>query len=244
MKGGPPCLLGMASLLLAGNVASAGIDPPVLEMDIQVFSTADTNAPVFDQVYNPDNTGPLGPAGSNAWGYEVGVFTQNFNITGEVNASPTTSPTFAFLNPTLNFANNSAESLWFMISIKMPIAHLFALPLEWASSASWTLTGPNPELTTLEDTPLWSVSTDGNSTGSLFPDETVMNNDNLNISDEMSGLLDSPVTEYMMIDLAFELSPNAIGGVNGHFSVIPAPGALALLGIAGLIGTTRRRHMC
>jgi hypothetical protein len=243
VKAGPHCLLATASFLLAASVASAGINPPVLQMDIQVFSTADTDTPIFDQTHIPSNTGPVGPAGSNAWGFDVGVFNPNFNITGEINASPTTSPTSAFLNPTLNFANNSTESLWFMISIKMPTAHMFSLPLEWASSASWTLTGPQPELTTLPDTPLWTVSTDAGSVSSLFPDPTVMNNNNLNISDNISGLLASPVAEYMIIDLAFEISPNAVGGVNGMFSIIPAPGALALLGCAGLVGTSRRRRL-
>jgi hypothetical protein len=243
VKGGQACIVAAASLLIASAPALGGVVAPVLEMDIQVFSTSDTNTPIFDQVYNPVNSGTIGPAGSNAWGFDVGVLDQNFNISGEINASPTTSPTSAFLNPTLNFANNSAESLWFMITIKMPTAHMFSEPLEWSSSASWTLTGPEPELTTLPDTSLWSVSTDGHTVGSLFSDSTVMNNDNLNISDEMGGLLPGQVADYMMITLAFELSPNAIGGVNGIFTVIPTPGALALLACAGLFGTTRKRRM-
>lgn len=243
MKSGQACIVAAASLLIVSTPALAGVVPPVLEMDIQVFSTADTNTPIFDQVYNPVNSGMIGPSGSNAWGFDVGVLNQNFNITGEINASPTTSPTSAFLNPTLNFANNSAGSLWFMISIKMPTAHMFSVPLEWSSSASWTLTGPEPELTTLQDTSLWSVSTDGNNVGSLFSDSTVMNNTNLNISDDMSGLLAGQVNDYMMITLAFELSPNAIGGVNGMFTVIPTPGAIALIACAGFFGTTRRRRM-
>ena len=242
-KDGPACLMATASLLLAASIASAGISPPVLEMDVQVFSTADTNTPLYDQTVLPSKSGSLGPAGNNAWGFDVGVFNPNFNITGEINASPTISPTAAFLNPTLNFTNNSTESLWFMVSIKMPTSHLFPLPLEWASSASWTLTGPQPELTTLSDTPLWAVSTDAGSLGSLFEDSTAMNNNNLNISNNMSGPLGGSVAEFMMIDLAFELSPNAVGGVNGLFTVVPAPGALALLGCAGLFGTKRRRRI-
>lgn len=244
VKSGRACIVAVATLLIASMPVSAGVIAPVLEMDIQVFSTTDTVTPIFDQGYMPDNTGPVGPAGSNAWGFDVGVFGQNFNITGEINASPTTSPTAAFLNPTLNFANTSAESLWFKISIKMPTAHMFSQPLEWVTSASWNLTGPQPKLTTIDDTPLWTVSTDAGSVGSLFPDATVLNNDNLNISDSMSGQLGDPIAEYMIIDLAFELAPNAIGGVNGQFAVVPAPGALALLGCAGLFGLSRRRRMC
>jgi len=230
----------VGSILVAGSAAIAGIEPPVLEMGVQIFSKADTSTPIFDETILPENTGPFGPPNNDAWGYDVNVFDPAFNITGEINASPTTSPVPAFLNPTLNFANNSTESLWFLISITMPVAHTFDLPLSWASSASWTLTGPNPELKTLEDTPLWSVSTDGNELGSLFPDETVMNNDNLNISDQMGGMLDNPVSDSMTINLAFKLSPNAVGGVNGNFVILPAPGALAMLGIAGLVGTTGR----
>jgi hypothetical protein len=150
------CVFGLSVLASAGPV-SAGIDPPVLSMDIQIFSKADTSTPIYDQVVMPTNTGPVGPPGSHAWGYDVSIFNPNFSITGEVNASPTTSPTSAFINPTLNFANTSADSLWFLISITMPTAHVFNLPLSWNTSASWTLTGPNPELTTLDDTPLWSV---------------------------------------------------------------------------------------
>lgn len=243
VNGGPACIAAAASLLVASTTASAGVVAPVLEMDIQVFSKADTSTPIFDQVYIPDNDGPIGPDGSNAWGYDVGVFDPSFDITGDINASPTTAPAPAFLNTTLNFANNSTESLWFMISLKMPTSQAFSLPLEWASSASWTLTGPNPELTTLEDTPLWSVSTDAGSVGSLFPDPTSMDNDNLNISDDMGGPLADPVAEYMMIDLAFELSPDAVGGVNGQYIILPAPGSLALLCCAGLIGTSRRRRL-
>jgi hypothetical protein len=62
-----------------------------------------------------------------------------------------------------------------------------------------------------------------------------MNNQNLNISDNLGGALGQAVLETMTIDLAFKLSPNAVGGANGLFSIaaVPAPGALALLGIGG-----------
>lgn len=238
---GLSCSLAAASLLLASSVASAGIDPPVLEMDIQIFSKADTSTPIFDQTVIPSKSGPFGEP--NSWSFNVGIFDPAFNIEGEINASPTTSPSKAFINPTLNFNNFSADSLWFMISLKMPVAHTFDAPLEWFTSASWTLAGQfPPQLQTLEDTPLWSVGTDGTEVASLFPDPTVMDINQLNLSDSTSGDLFSPVLDYMTIDLAFKLDPGSVAGVNGIFEIIPAPGALAVFGLAGLMGRSRRRR--
>lgn len=235
------CSLAAAGTLLVASSASAGIDPPVLEMDVQIFSKADTSTPIFDQTVIPSKTGPFDEP--NAWSYGVGVFDPAFKIEGEVNASPTTAPTKAFINPTLNFENFSQDSLWFMISLKMPVAHDFDLPLQWQTSASWTLAGQfPPQLQTLEDTPLWSVGTDGSEVGSLFPDPTVLDVNQLNISDSTSGDLFSPVTDYMTIDLAFKLDPGSVGGVNGIFQIIPAPSALAVFGLAGLMGRSRRRQ--
>jgi hypothetical protein len=241
---GPYVAISVFGLSILASPALAGIAPPELTMDITIFSKEDTKNPIYQQVVTPTNTGPVGPPGSHAWGFDVLVFHPSFSISGDVNASPTTSPVPAFINPTLNFANNTADSLWFLISINMPTAHEFGLPLGWSTSASWTLTGPNPMLSTLEDTPLWSVGADGTQVGSLFPDPVVMDNDNLNISDATSGMFASPVLDSMSIDLAFKLSPNAVGGVNGMFqTVVPAPGVLMLAGVGGLIGTTRRRRM-
>jgi hypothetical protein len=236
------CCVAAAVVGMSTASAMAGIQPPVLSMDIQVFSKADTNTPIFDQVVEPTLVGPFGPPGSQAWSYDVGVFHPSFVIQGDVNASPTTSPFPALLNTTLNFANTSSDSLWFLVRLTMPIAHTFTLPASWESPAEFTLTGPDPELRTLEDTPLWTVGVDGSPLGSLFPDPTVLDNNQLDVNDFMSGVLANPVNDHMYIDIIFKLSPDAVAGVNGAFRIIPAPGALALLGLGGLIAGTRRRR--
>jgi MYXO-CTERM domain-containing protein len=58
------------------------------------------------------------------------------------------------------------------------------------------------------------------------------------------GTLPGPTGSLLAIEIDFTLSPGDIAGFNSSFLIIgtPAPGGLALLAVAGLLGTRRRRH--
>jgi hypothetical protein len=123
-----PCV----AVLVACSPAIAGIAPPVLTLDLQVFSKADTSQPIFDKQLVPTLTGPLGPPENFAWNYSLSFAHTDFSISnGTINASPLTSPTPAFLNPSINFINTSSQSLWVFMRLSMPVSETLSPPFDW-----------------------------------------------------------------------------------------------------------------
>jgi hypothetical protein len=243
------CLLPSAAILAVGIVGSsalAGIEAPDVTLEIQVFSKKDTNTPIFDDVISPTVVGPLGDPANFVWNYSVNASNLIFSLTGGLNASPLTSPTPALLNPDLVFTNTSGESLWFFVRLQMPIAQTFNLPLNWSSAPTFIYSGPSgSQIETIPDLPLWTVGVDDTPLGSAFPHHTILNEQQGNVQDNLGGILGEPVTSYMYHDFSFKMSPDAQGGPTGNFFIfaVPAPGALALLGIGAMLGGTRRRSL-
>lgn len=229
----------VAGLLAFGASAHAGLGP--LELDIQVTTNGGT--PLYD-------SGPILLPGTNLFGdfyqYDANnlVELQNqdfFTASGEINANNDISLGGLSLGPVMNFVNTHNETLEFVVTLTREAAADFAV--NWSTSSAWNLGGgPDPELMTLPGQSLWTASVDGNVVGSLYDDPSGMGGGgDLDLStDPINGSLPG-VTGEMSITLAFQITPGADGGVNGILVLVPAPGALAMLGL-GLVAPRRRRR--
>lgn len=228
----------LSAALLCASATDAGVIPP-LEMSVQV---SDSGGVIYSDVFNP--------AGNDLGGglYQYGgtfADTPEFDVTsvaaGILVRPDLSNPLGALLGPNLQFINETSGTLTFDITLTLPF-NSASSELQWNSDSSWTLGGPGtPSLVTAPDTPLWTVLSDGGTIGTQFDDPSGLSGGGSLGTDPISGLL-GPVSDSIGIRLVFELSGGATAGVNGFFTIVPAPGAIALFGFAGLAGRRRRRH--
>ena len=99
---------------------------------------------------------------------------------------------------------------------------------------------------------MWNATIDGLDAVSLFPNGSAFGGSNgpatvdsgpefLSAAQLASLANQNPSNIGVRLD--FDLTPGETVGFVGVFGFIPAPGALALLGLAGLAGRTRRRSV-
>jgi hypothetical protein len=117
-----------------------------------------------------------------------------------------------------------------------------------AFAASWTADlavgvsdGPAPFTVSY-----WESQVPGNSNapGVLGPVNAAFDNPGLYLSDEGFSTVDGLLVVYVYELFNDTVAPDAIvssGGITITYTAIPAPGAVALLGLAGLVGSRRRR---
>lgn len=150
----------------------------------------------------------------------------------------------------LNVENLSNQVLKFTITITADLTFLPTGGLSWVDSSSFNLGGAaNAELMTHgffnpgPDGPsLWQAYVDGVQVDDHFDDPSGMGGGGGDLSEPNHVGVVGGVNNSISIQLAFLLSPGAIGGTSGQFQLTPAPGSLALLAGAGLIGRRRRRN--
>lgn len=230
-------LLGACALGLMAGTAGAGIVSPDLELHVQELTSG------YDETFNP-----AGTPGALFYNYNIGIDGGDFQINGDINASPDLpGPSPALLSTTLSFTNDSSEAMDFIVTMTLPMS-TGSIPAQWNTSSSWVLTGPdssNTFLETLEGMSLWSVFIDDSPVASLFSDPSSMGGSGggeFNLNTAPQGGQFGPVEESISIQLAFSIGPNSTGGPTGGFTLVPAPGALAAFGAAFVIGGRRRRR--
>ena len=149
--------------------------------------------------------------------------------------------------------NNTTSTQTFVIDVMMPGS--FADGTEWlvGGSAAASMVNLNAMIGSLTSAgPLWTASFDGNAVGSLHSDV------NAAVDPFFTGALASQsfgdpipgspftggVSSAARIRLSLSLSAGMQATITSAFSaqVVPAPGALALLGIAAAGGSRRRRR--
>lgn len=167
-----------------------------------------------------------------------------FTMNGNVLARPNIGLLPATLHPNMTFDNNSDQTLEFLITYTLPMSTVAGV--DWISNSAWTLAGgPDPAALTVNGESLWTVSMDGAEVGNQFAAPSGMGGGGtLDLSTDAIDGANGAIMDSVSIQLSFSITPGARIGANGYVSMtlIPAPAALALLGLGGLMAPRRRRH--
>jgi hypothetical protein len=221
---------------VVGAALAAYVGPaqavPLVEMTIQVSDG-------FDDTFNPDGS----DVGGGVFNFQGQQGNDNWLIQWDFNAVPNPIGG-ATIGSDYEINNFSDETLNFLILVTLPLSGPTLDPTDYAGSAGFTLSGIDGELATVgPGNSLWEAWADGSEVASLWDDPFSLSFDGEGsqaISDNIDpGVIGS--TSEIGIRVNFSLTPGDSVTVTGVFGVIPAPGALALLGIAGLAGSRRRR---
>jgi hypothetical protein len=245
-----------AALLGTASVGHAGYSEDIsrgaaadMFMRVQIL-----NAPSFDS--GEVNLASSGlPVGANWYFYNnpTGTFPAlqdaRYTGSGSVNGRTEDGVMPAHLGVSMVFTNNTAsETLNFIVNYRMPLTAQYNNGVNWSANLTGTLAGNQANLVTLAGTPLFTAYIDGNAVGSEYPDPF-----NLFVGGGTADYDEGPpiagfagsATQDIGIRLAFSLTPGDSATFNGNItftSVVPGPGAAALLGLAGLMTTRRRRR--
>jgi uncharacterized protein (TIGR03382 family) len=219
--------------------AQAGIQDPGLSIQWSVNGSAvGTITP--QGTYNPQ-TGFWSYSGQNIVDDATGVVL-SFSLLGD--PDPQISGNLAVSNPALPVVS-------IVLVVTLPIAPALPLPTQMLGSAALGLTtdAGGGTLAALPGTPVWQGMIDGAPVGgtsllgggvplSLPGLGSIGTSDNFGIPVMIAG---PPALNSIGIKIAFSLTQFDQASLTSTFKVIPTPGALALLGVAGL-GLRRRRR--
>jgi uncharacterized protein (TIGR03382 family) len=225
-----------ASLLLTVSSADAA---PIVNFDIDVLgATGGPYSNTFNQ-NGPIVAGSLGSTTPGEWSIDWGPFSADDDpgATGGDGVN---------LNSVFTVQNTHTSNLQFSILISMDVlpanASFYAIAgtnnLESLTAGNVTLSSTNAFGAGL---PIWSFLVDGGTHDTLFPAPYSLSTSGTQAqsADDLGPMAGTP--SNIGIRLVFDLSPGAEINFNGTFQYIPTPGALALLGLAGVIGRRRRR---
>jgi hypothetical protein len=246
------------------SVASAS---PIVDFDITVTGgTAGVENFLFSQagvavgggVYNYQDEGSPFPGGINGFGNEWSISNWDFNADGDLGGVG--AATGAKINSVFTITNSLAEvignpaanHLHFSILITMPVVPTGAGTM-WFGSSTITMNGngSNPGELNAVGGPVWNAVVDGSDEAGLFlpagnpilsvPGSGTDNANGTLAAGDLAGLVGVTPTE-IGIRLDFDLTPGETVNFTGVFGLIPSPGALAMLAVAGLAGRGRRRR--
>jgi hypothetical protein len=180
----------------------------------------------------------------------------NFNSDSVPSASGQQSlgAAFTFENTMADVANSAANHLHVIITTTLPVT-LQGPPSMFGGNGAMTLTirpsdfGNDGELNTSGNNPIWSYLINGASNASLYQSpfqlagtSPAQGDSTLNTNQNLAGFQYNQLVSDIGIRIEFDLSPGEKVTFNGVFAFIPAPGALGLFGLAGLVGRGRRRR--
>jgi MYXO-CTERM domain-containing protein len=229
--------LGLA--LLVGGTAFAGDSAPQLQVGWMVDGT--------------ENEGTLTGTGLGAGLYSYVNLTEgdgyeiNWSFLVTDNGS---SGGFEILASSLGVTNTSASNSTFEIDILLPLTMTPGMAL-YGGSMGGSLTGGENGglLTSIDGSPLWSASVDEMVIASLGDAPFSYNTDPFGSTEIMEEAFGAPIPSFeyaaaqesMSIDMDFLLGGGDTFAITSTYvSQVPAPGAMALLGIAGLARRRRR----
>lgn len=236
---GACCLAGVASVATS-STAMAGDDAPVLEVDWTVDGSAEettlTGEGLGAGIY-------LYSASSVGDGFEI-----NWSFTVTDNGA---SGGFEILASALGFTNTSVEDSNFEIAVSLPVTLDPGLAF-YGGSIGGSLTGDDGGgyLGNMGDSALYNAFVDGEQIASLVDAPFELTTDPFGSADVVAEAFGDPIPslvafaaqEAMSIELNFILGAGDSFAVTSNYvAQVPAPGALALLGIAGGLNRRRRR---
>jgi len=226
---------------------------PIVPIAFTQFGTPTVNPGVYNyqQTGSPFPTGIHGP--SNEW--EISVW--NFNADGDPAGSGGSTgakigSVFTVTNNLPDVADPNANHLYFSIMVTMPVLPS-GNPTTFFGNGGMTLTSPGsqfgaPGQITAIGNPIWNFMANGADVASLFGPGFNLgltgagtNSTSANLSAAQTAPLAGMHPTTLGVRLDFDLTPGETVTFNGVFGLIPGPGSLALLGLAGLVSRRRRR---
>lgn len=245
-------------------IASATYANPIVNFDVSVLGgvggpfntswsqvgtpTATPGVFNFNQTNSPFPAGLNGPGGQ--WSVSVWDFAADDDPAGAGAA------TGARLGAVFTVTNNLAETgnpadnhLYFSIYINMDVYSALQ-PTSFFGNGGMTLTAPGGSggfnQITAVGGPIWNYTINGADVASLYPTGFNLGLSGPGTNSTSANLNGAPLAgmspNNIGIRLDFDLTPGETVTFNGVFAYIPAPGGLALLGLAGLLGARRRRN--
>jgi hypothetical protein len=230
-----------ASLIASLATGIAAADGPTVQLDVNVdgnlssqgLNGTATNLP---NVFNYQ--GSLLDAGG-AW-----LLSWDFNASDSTNVGPK-----AFTAGNYVIQNLSANTIAVELTVTLPIA-LVGSAL-YGGSVSGGLTTSGPGFISDNGTPLWSGSTGGNLIDTLFDNPFLVARADAGSSslgfesfgDPIPSAAGPAIGSDISVTLKFLLGANSSASFTSVLvAAVPAPGALALLGLGGLTAFGRRRR--
>lgn len=231
-------LLATAALAAATTMSASG-DGPSITLDV----TANAN----NQSQNLSGSSTATP---NVFNYQGNLLDGggNWLLSWNFNASNTGPQVFTAGNYVIQ--NLSSEAITFEITVSLPTA-LAGTPWLYGGSVSGGLTTQGAGEISSLGSALWTASSGANVIGTLFDDpfsvaRTEAGSSSLgfeSFGDPIPSLPGPDLGSDLSITLKFVLSGNSSASFTSVFvALVPAPGAVALLGLGGLLGASRRRR--
>ena len=161
-----------------------------------------------------------------------------------VNANFIGSPDQAFLGGGFQIANSTAGQIDFSLEFLLPVTQMDMALNDWAGSLTIALTGFDASIQSLLNEPIWAAAANGELMGTLFADPFEMSVEGFgteSIAAEIDGSTPFAGGGMLAVRYAFSLSAGDSVVFGGALGYVPAPGAIALLGLASMMGPRRRR---
>jgi hypothetical protein len=232
-------LLATAALAAATTMsASSAASPPV---------TLDVTADFSNQVLTLSGAVTASP---NVFNYQGNLLDAggDWLLSWNFNASNTGPQAFTAGNYVIQ--NLSSNDITFEIRVSLPTA-LAGTPWLYGGSVSGGLTTQGAGSISSVGSALWTASSGTNQIGTLFNDpfsvvRTEAGSSSLgfeSFGNPIPSLPGPDLGSDLSITLKFILSGNSSASFTSVFvALVPAPGAVALLGLGGLLGASRRRR--
>ena len=234
------CCLASLALVATSSTAIAGDDAPVLEVDWTVDGNSDAGSLTGEglgagiYIYSASTAGD---------GFEI-----NWSFTVTDNGA---SGGFEILASSLGFFNTGTTDSNFEISVSLPVTLDPGIAF-YGGSIGGTLTGDDGGgyLASMGDASLYNAYVDGESIASLVNAPFEITTDPFGSAELANEAFGDPIPslealaaqESMSIGLNFMLgSGDSFAVTSNYVAQVPAPGALALLGIASGFNRRRRR---
>ena len=153
-------------------------------------------------------------------------------------------PTAPSLGTVVQATNSSSTSMHMAIDFTMPITAMDGGSIYWMGSLAASLNGTDVLLESVFDTAVWTASLGDDTLGSLFhaPFELAVDGTGSNNAmDSGEGAVTWSGGDTLAVHFEYSLDSGATVMFNGGVGVIPAPGGLALLGIAAARRRRRQR---
>lgn len=232
-------------------------------MTLVTSTSAYATALPMSLTINAGSTSSLESLNPNSVSGGVGIYNGtlanagNWNAYYNLNASSTLTgaSASAFQTGSFSITNLTSGTVTYLITMALPTDVGTPQPgsFTFNGSVSGTLItsgGPGMLQTVGAGTSLWTAQTGGSVVDTLFDDPFMVQRSSAGAtnfgSQSFSGVSSSTFGDTIGMTFSFRLSAGSTASfttsLNGSGTIIPAPGALALLSCAGLVGNRRRRR--